>query len=197
MRAQHEVRIARALAAARTSAEPTRPRMAGDVDLRVWLARAASLVVVVARGSRAASPARRARRRAGPRAPSPRPARWKRDLRASSRASRAPWSRRRAACPPRSAGSSAGRRDDARGPWRRSPSPRRPLPLPADRHAELRGGRLDELAHAVLLAGGDHEVLGLVLLQHQPLRLDVVARVAPVALARRGCRGTGSPAARA
>ena len=34
----------------------------------------------------------------------------------------------------------------------------------------------------VLLAGGDHEVFGLVLLQHQPLHLDIVARVAPVAL---------------
>ena len=33
----------------------------------------------------------------------------------------------------------------------------------------------------VLLAGGDDEVLRLVLLQHQPLRLDVVAGMAPVA----------------
>ena len=41
--------------------------------------------------------------------------------------------------------------------------------------------RCDELAHAVLLAGGDDEVLGLLLLQHQPLHLDVVARMAPVA----------------
>ena len=41
---------------------------------------------------------------------------------------------------------------------------------------------LHELAHAVLLAGRDHEVLRLLLLQHQPLHLDVVARMAPVAL---------------
>ena len=42
--------------------------------------------------------------------------------------------------------------------------------------------RLDELAHLVRLAGGDDVVVGLVLLQHQPHRLDVVAGVAPVAL---------------
>jgi hypothetical protein len=40
---------------------------------------------------------------------------------------------------------------------------------------------LDELAHAVLHAGGDHEVFGVVLLQHQPLHFDVVAGMAPVA----------------
>ena len=38
----------------------------------------------------------------------------------------------------------------------------------------------DEFAHRVLLAGGDHEILRLLLLQHQPLRFDVLARVAPV-----------------
>ena len=41
---------------------------------------------------------------------------------------------------------------------------------------------LDELAHRVLLAGRDHVVVGLVGLEHQPHRLDVVAGVAPVAL---------------
>ena len=48
--------------------------------------------------------------------------------------------------------------------------------MPSSRTASV-----DELAHRVLLAGRDHVILGLVLLQHQPLRLDVVARVAPVA----------------
>ena len=53
--------------------------------------------------------------------------------------------------------------------------------LPAHVEAELRGDRVDELAHAVLHAGGDDVVLRPLLLQHQPLHLDVVARVAPVA----------------
>src|SRR5215218_4078119 len=39
-----------------------------------------------------------------------------------------------------------------------------------------------EVADAVRLAGGDHEILGLVLLEHQPHGLDVVLGVAPVAL---------------
>ena len=40
----------------------------------------------------------------------------------------------------------------------------------------------NEVLDAVGLAGGDDVVVGLVLLQHQPHRLDVVAGVAPVAL---------------
>ena len=47
--------------------------------------------------------------------------------------------------------------------------------------AEFGGGEFDELANAVLHAGGDNEVFGMVLLQHQPLHFDVVARMAPVA----------------
>ena len=43
-------------------------------------------------------------------------------------------------------------------------------------------GELDELAHGVRLAGGDDVVVGLVLLEHQPHGLDVVAGEAPVAL---------------
>src|SRR6266581_4593876 len=53
--------------------------------------------------------------------------------------------------------------------------------LPADREPELLRRRVHKIAHAVLLARSDHEILGPLLLQHQPLRLDVVARVAPVA----------------
>ena len=41
---------------------------------------------------------------------------------------------------------------------------------------------LHELAHRVGLAGRDHEVVRLVLLEHQPHRLDVVLGKAPVAL---------------
>ena len=54
--------------------------------------------------------------------------------------------------------------------------------LPGEVEFEQLGAALDELAHAVLLAGGDDVVLRLLLLQHEPLHLDVVAGVAPVAL---------------
>ena len=54
-----------------------------------------------------------------------------------------------------------------------------------------------ELAHRVLLAGRDHVVLRLVLLQHQPHRPHVVAGVAPVALRRRGCRAAARRRGRA
>src|SRR6185295_13460966 len=46
---------------------------------------------------------------------------------------------------------------------------------------ELAERDLDELAHRVRLAGGDDVVVGAVLLQHGPHRLDVVTREAPVA----------------
>ena len=52
------------------------------------------------------------------------------------------------------------------------------LPVEAD----VAEGELAELADRVGLAGGDHVVVGLVLLQHQPHGLDVVAGEAPVAL---------------
>ena len=57
----------------------------------------------------------------------------------------------------------------------------RRAPLPAQPHADLSERQLDELAHAVLLAGGDHVVVGLVLLHHQVHGPHVVAGVAPVA----------------
>ena len=45
-----------------------------------------------------------------------------------------------------------------------------------------REGRVEEVADRVGLAGGDDVVVGLLLLEHQPHRLDVVAGEAPVAL---------------
>jgi len=58
-----------------------------------------------------------------------------------------------------------------------------PLALPLDRTpAQLSGCELDEAPHALLPAGGDHEVLRwTLLLQHPPLHLHVIAGVAPVA----------------
>ena len=55
------------------------------------------------------------------------------------------------------------------------------LALPPEADVEPRRREVHEFAHAVLLARRDHQILGLGLLQHQPLRLDIVARVAPVA----------------
>lgn len=55
------------------------------------------------------------------------------------------------------------------------------LPFPAQLHAEFGSAPFDELAHAVLHAGGDHKVFGLVLLQHHPLHAHIVLGVAPVA----------------
>lgn len=55
------------------------------------------------------------------------------------------------------------------------------LAFETQRDAQLGRGEFDELAHAVLHAGGNDEIFGLVLLQHQPLHFDVVTRMAPVA----------------
>ena len=55
------------------------------------------------------------------------------------------------------------------------------LPVPAQAEADGLGGVGDEVAHRVLAAGGDDEVFGLLLLEHQPLHFDIVAGVAPVA----------------
>src|SRR2546423_11143778 len=52
------------------------------------------------------------------------------------------------------------------------------LPVEADQPE----GELRQLPDAPLYAGGDHVVVRLVLLQHHPHCLDVVLRVAPVAL---------------
>jgi hypothetical protein len=41
---------------------------------------------------------------------------------------------------------------------------------------------LDELAHRMGFAGGEHVIVGLGLLQHQPHAFHKVARMAPIAL---------------
>ena len=55
------------------------------------------------------------------------------------------------------------------------------LPFPAQFHAKFGGAPFNKLAHAVLHAGGNHEVFGLLLLQHHPLHAHIVFGVAPVA----------------
>ena len=55
------------------------------------------------------------------------------------------------------------------------------LALKAQLQSQLGGAPADEFAHGILLAGGNYEVLGVVLLEHQPLHAHVVPGVAPVA----------------
>ena len=56
-----------------------------------------------------------------------------------------------------------------------------PRARPFQTHPEQLRGPLSEFAHRVLLAGRDHEVLGLRLLQHEPLRAHEVTRMTPIA----------------
>ena len=46
--------------------------------------------------------------------------------------------------------------------------------------ADIVEGQLAELAHGVLLASSDHEVLGGLVLQNQPHALDIILGIAPV-----------------
>src|SRR5688572_20830054 len=55
------------------------------------------------------------------------------------------------------------------------------LALPAHPHVQLCRGQFDEFANAVLLARGDHEIVRALLLEHEPLGLDKIARMAPIA----------------
>ena len=55
-------------------------------------------------------------------------------------------------------------------------------PLPGKTQLQPSSTMLDELAHAVLLASSNDIVLRFLLLEHQPLHLDVIAGVAPIAL---------------
>src|SRR5579885_1615956 len=54
------------------------------------------------------------------------------------------------------------------------------LSAPLEAHSQVSGDLLGELADGMLNAGRDHEVLRRLLLQHSPLRLHVVARMAPI-----------------
>src|SRR5882724_4424317 len=56
-----------------------------------------------------------------------------------------------------------------------------PLAAPFYFHSELGGGARHELPHRMLDSGGDHEILGLRLLQHEPLGANIVPGVSPVA----------------
>ena len=69
------------------------------------------------------------------------------------------------------------------------------LAFKTDTDARFGSGGFDELANAVLHAGGDDEVFGMVLL-HQPLHFDVVAGVAPVAQGAHVAEVEASPAGR-
>src|SRR6185312_32018 len=55
------------------------------------------------------------------------------------------------------------------------------LAFPTQRYPRLGKGEFDELAYRMRLSGGEHIVVGLLLLQHQPHALDIVAGMAPVA----------------
>src|SRR5258708_7937823 len=56
------------------------------------------------------------------------------------------------------------------------------IALPSDPDADFLGGKIDEIAYRMLLARGNHEVLGCLLLQHQPLHLDIIPCMSPIAL---------------
>ena len=56
-----------------------------------------------------------------------------------------------------------------------------PDAVPAKLHAELGRRPIDERSHGILLASGNDVVFGLRLLEHEPLRVNVVPRVAPIA----------------
>ena len=88
------------------------------------------------------------------------------DRRLPSRAARAPSRGRRRG---RAARRRRGRSDSSMWTYSRQSSP------------TWSNAQLDELLHAVQLAGRDHVVVRLVLLEHQPHRAHVVAGVAPVA----------------
>ena len=69
--------------------------------------------------------------------------------------------------------------------------------LEGELQSRVLGGPADEVAHRVLLAAGDDEVLRRVLLQHQPLGAHVVAGMTPVAQRIHVADVETAPAARA
>ena len=61
--------------------------------------------------------------------------------------------------------------------------PRSSMPpsVPQNVDVELKCGKLDKLTRASLFPGCDYEILGYLLLQYEPLRLDVDARTPAIA----------------
>ena len=57
-----------------------------------------------------------------------------------------------------------------------------PFPAPLDRHSNLAKRPLDEFPHRMRLAGCQHIVIGLRLLQNSPHAVNIIAGMAPVAL---------------
>src|SRR6185437_1624299 len=55
------------------------------------------------------------------------------------------------------------------------------LALPGYMHAKLSGCCIDEITYTILNTCGNYEIFGLILLQHQPLHLHIIAGVTPVA----------------
>lgn len=54
--------------------------------------------------------------------------------------------------------------------------------LPFQAQAQFGRCGIDEISHRELTARGDDEIIGLFLLQHEPLHLHIVAGMAPVTL---------------
>ena len=52
---------------------------------------------------------------------------------------------------------------------------------PSDAHPKLFGRGIDEIAYAILNTCGDNEIFRLILLKHQPLHLDIIPSMTPVA----------------
>ena len=55
------------------------------------------------------------------------------------------------------------------------------MAAPGERHPKLFGGGIHEVAYRILLTRRNNVVIRRILLKHEPLHFDVVARVAPVA----------------
>lgn len=72
--------------------------------------------------------------------------------------------------------------------------PRRFPSLASEFSVQFLGRGVYEFAHTVLFASRDHIIFGLILLQHQPLHLHLVARMSPVALCIQVADVPGSPA---
>src|SRR5689334_2689047 len=54
------------------------------------------------------------------------------------------------------------------------------LPSPLENNTEPCRGTLNELPHTMLFSGRDDEIARHLLLEHQPLHLDVVSRMSPI-----------------